>query len=103
MVGERNKDLDLEKQRVVSRLESLENTIKESNDRLYVKIYGDPEANPPIEGIEIRLKRIESLEAGREKNKQTLIQTSLGAVTIAVGAIVLWIITVLRNAFIHKP
>ena len=99
MPGERHNPLDLEKQKVADRLGDLERTVV----RAFNKLYGDPEANPPVPSLEQRLNYLESLEKGREKNKEYLIKMALGSVTIAIGAIVLWIITVLKNAFIgHK-
>ena len=96
MTGERNNSLDLEKQRIGARLADLEKTVA----RAFNKIYGDPEANPPVLSLDERLKQLEKIENNREENKKTLVKTALGSVTIAVGAIVLWIFTVLREAFI---
>ena len=46
---------------------------------------------------------LEKIENNREKNKQTLIKTALGSVTIAIGAVVLWVFTILKDAFVgHK-
>lgn len=99
MLSDRRNPLDLEKQKIADRLADLERTV----GRALNKIYGDPDSNPPVMSLETRLKELEKIENSREKNKQTLIKTALGSVTIAVGAIVLWIFTVLRDAFIgHK-
>ena len=99
MPGDRNNSLDLEKQKIAERLSELEKTV----GRAFNKLYGDPQANPPIPSLEARLKELEIIESNRDKNRQTLIKTALGSVTIAVGAMVLWIFTVVKDAFIgHK-
>jgi len=96
MQADRHNQLDLAKQKIAARLADLERTVA----RAFIKVYGDPDANPPVPSYEQRIKELEKLEKNREKNKDILIKTALGSVTIAVGAIVLWVFTVLRDAFI---
>lgn len=99
MQGDRHNQLDLEKQKIAERLGDLEKTVA----RAFTRVYGDPDANPPVPSYEERIKELEKEKNLRERNKDTLIKTALGSVTIAVGAIVLWVFTVLKDAFIgHK-
>jgi hypothetical protein len=96
MQSERHNPLDLEKQRIGERLGELEKTVA----RAFNKLYGDPDANPPVPSMDARIKQLESVEKAREETKKTLVNGIIGSATIALGAIVLWIITVIRDAFI---
>lgn len=105
MVHERDNTLDLEKLKISERLESIEKSFKvesEMNRALIRKIYGDPDANPPIKGYEARLQALEKIEDDREKTKERLLQMAVGSLTIAIGGAVIWIFIVLKTAFISK-
>ena len=68
--------------------------------KMAVKIYGDDDANPPVVGMHDRIKVLEGEHKERMETKKSLLKVAVGALTMAVGAAVLWIWGVLHDAFI---
>lgn len=69
-------------------------------DRIDKFITGDPTANPPLKGINERVNALEDVEKMRIKNKDTAINMATGSIAIAVGSVVIWLATVIKEAFI---
>lgn len=68
-----------------------------------VAVFGDPMANPPLEGYQHRLKRIEDKidleEKDRQKNKDNMISLAVGSLAIALGGAIIWVCIAIKEAF----
>lgn len=100
------------KRDLIERIVIIENYIKEGVKtresilelltKLNTKIYGSDDTDPPKIGMEARLKALENTEQGRNKLKHSFLKVAVGSLTMAVGAMVIWVFNVVRDAFI-KP
>ena len=68
--------------------------------KMHIRIYGNNEIDPPVEGHETRLRRLELVEESRLKNKREMLNLAIGSFTIAVGGVILWILSALKVMFI---
>ena len=97
---DKNHPLSFERLKISQNLEELMKD-SEATRLLLRKIYGDPDASPPILGYDARLKKLEELENIRDKTKKELIKLAVGSVTIALGGAILWVAAAVKAAFIR--
>lgn len=73
-------------------------------DQVSVAVFGDPMAQPPVEGYHARLKRIEEERYEEKKDKQNIkdnaINLAVGSAAIAVGGAICWIVVAIKEAFL---
>lgn len=74
--------------------------LKESLDSIKKYLMGDPETGK--DGIEQRLAKIENAEIGRKKTVGSILKIALGALTMSVGAAMLWLFKIIKSALIGQ-
>ena len=91
------------KQTLLDDVEQIKKYMQDGNElhrQIRVKIYGNPETNPPILGIDQRLRSLESIEQERVKRTEWSLKIAAGSITVGIGGAMIWIFNVLRDAFI---
>lgn len=107
--------LTLEKLRIDERLREVEKTMAEAKpvrdeivrslnrleksvESISYSINGNSETG--VDGLEKRLYRIEESEQSRKKSIEAIIKLAIGALTMSVGAAIMWVLKVVKTAFI---
>lgn len=71
--------------------------------KVSLAIFGDPMENPPIEGYHARLERLENERKDEKKEKRdtknNAINLAVGSAAIALGGAIIWVATVIKEAF----
>lgn len=101
----KDNDLTLEKLNIAARLVDVEKAITTTNElnrKLTLAMYGDPTTDPPIRGINERVKYLEGIEAGRDKAKENMIKMAVGSFTMALGGFIIWVFLTLKDGFLGK-
>lgn len=68
--------------------------------KMHLKYYGDPDANPPVKGFDDRLCKLERVESERIKSKEYILKLTAGSLTVAIGGAVLWVCKAVQDAFL---
>lgn len=97
------------KKELIDRVEKIEKYMADGNEqreklsgwmkKVHTKVYGDEDANPPIEGFDDRLKRLEVERKDRGVVRDGFLTVAVGSFTMAVGAAMIWMFTTLKEAF----
>lgn len=113
MTHEKDEDFPQIKRELIEEVKKTREFIAEGNEqrakyiavleRLERKVYGDPKAEPPLPGLDSRVKELEEIEAGREDAKKGIIGLAFSSFAIALGGVLFWIGAALKEYFVKGP